>query len=66
MSVRRADGLKVPIDHGRSDAREPSAPRGIAVFVDDLRTDALDEVMAGNAGKRDAKILLEAFLHAVE
>ena len=41
-------------------------PARIAVLVDDLRANAFDEIVAGDAGERDAIVLLEAFLDAFE
>ena len=41
-------------------------PHRIAIFIDDGRANALDEIMSGNARQRNAVILLEALLDAVE
>ena len=55
------------IDDIGGDAGERiGAPARIAVLVDDGRADALDEIVAGDAGERDAVVLLEALLQFFE
>ena len=57
----------MPVDDvGRHAFQRVRPPARIAVLVDDLRADALDEIVPGNAGERDAIVLLEAFLQAFE
>ena len=57
----------MPVDDvGRHAFERVRPPARIAVLVDDLRADALDEIVAGDAGERDAIVLLEAFLQALE
>ena len=55
------------VDDFRYHVREiVRSPGRIAVLVDDRRTDALDEIMPGDARERDAVILLEARLDPLE
>jgi hypothetical protein len=62
-----ADRAEVTVDDvGRDTFRRVRAPARIAVFVDDLRADALDEIVPGNAGQRDAIVLPKAFFQAFE
>ena len=55
------------LDDVRRDAFERiRTPHRIAVLVDDGRADALDEIMFGDAGERDAIVLLKALLDLLE
>src|ERR1700749_2214725 len=57
----------MPVDDlGRYAFERVRPPAWIAILVGGLRAYALGETVAGEACKRDAVVLLEAFLHALE
>jgi len=55
----------VPVNDFRCDVFQlVRPPAWITVLVDDLRANAFDEIVPGNARQCDAIVLLEAFLNA--
>ena len=53
-------------DFGSDIVKVIRAPARIAILVDDLRANAFDEIVPGDARQRDAVILLEALLNAAK
>ena len=51
---------------GVTSSSRAGLPCRIAILVDDRGADAFDEIMSGDARQRDAVILLEALLDALE